>query len=151
MNNQYKGVIFDLDGTLLYTLQDITDALNYAIVKNGLERITLDEARFMVGSGARVLIERVIKYNKNVINGSVSNTRELYNNLYNDYMDKYKDICTATTKPYNGIVRTINTLKRLGMKLAVVSNKPQRDTDAVIKRYFGEDRSEEHTSELQSR
>ena len=139
MNNQYKGVIFDLDGTLLYTLQDITDALNYAIVKNGLERITLDEARFMVGSGARVLIERVIKYNKNVINGSVSNTRELYNNLYNDYMDKYKDICTATTKPYNGIVRTINTLKRLGMKLAVVSNKPQRDTDAVIKRYFGED------------
>ena len=51
-------------------------------------------------------------------------------------MDKYKDICTVTTKPYNGIVRTLNVLKRLGYKLAVLSNKPQRDTESVINRYF---------------
>ena len=136
MNNKYKGVIFDLDGTLLYTLQDITDALNYAILKNGLCEITLDDARFMVGSGAKVLIERVIQRNKAVISGKVKASSDLFNNLYNDYMDKYKDICTNTTKPYNGIVRTLNTLKHLGYKLAVLSNKPQRDTDSVINRYF---------------
>ena len=136
MNKKIKGVIFDLDGTLLYTLQDITDALNYAIKKNGLTEISLDEARFMVGSGAKVLIERVIKYNKSVISGEVNKTDDLFLSLYNDYMDKYKDICTVTTKPYNGIVRTLNTLKRLGLCLAVLSNKPQRDTESVINRYF---------------
>ena len=134
--NKYKGVIFDLDGTLLYTLQDITDALNYAIIKNGLDEITLDEARFMVGSGAKVLIERVIKNNKAILSGKIEESKLLYDNLYNDYMDKYKDICVVTTKPYNGIVRTLNTLKRLGLKLAVLSNKPQRDTESVINRYF---------------
>ena len=136
MIKKYKGVIFDLDGTLLYTLEDITNALNYAITKNGLKEITLDDARFMVGSGAKVLIERVINNNPYVLTGKVLNSNDLFNNLYNDYMDKYKDICTVTTKPYNGIVRTLNTLKRLGMKLAVISNKPQRDTDSVINRYF---------------
>ena len=136
MNNQYKGVIFDLDGTLLYTLQDITDALNYAIKKNGLKEITIDEARFMVGSGAVVLIHRVIERNPYVICGAIKATEALFNALYNDYMEKYKDICTVNTKPYNGIVRTLNTLKRLGYKLAVLSNKPQRDTESVIKRYF---------------
>ncbi|MBO4668202.1 MAG: tRNA pseudouridine(55) synthase TruB, partial [Bacilli bacterium] len=139
MNNKYKGVIFDLDGTLLYTLQDITDALNYAIRKNGLKEITTDEARFYVGSGAKVLVERVIDNNLYIKNGKVKKTDELFLSLYNNYMDKYKDICTVTTKPYNGIIRTLNTLKRLGYKLAVVSNKPKRDTDSVIKRYFGED------------
>ena len=136
MNNKYKGVIFDLDGTLLYTLQDITDALNYAIIKNGLKEITTDDARFMVGSGAKVLIERVIDHNPYVLSGKVLKTKELFDSLYNDYMDKYKDICTVTTKPYNGIVRTLNVLKRLGYKLAVLSNKPQRDTESVINRYF---------------
>ena len=136
MNKKYKGVIFDLDGTLLYTLQDITDALNYAINKNGLQEINLDDARFMVGSGAKVLIERVIERNPFVLNGKVEKTNALFNSLYNDYMDKYKDICTITTKPYNGIVRTLNTIKRLGLKIAVLSNKPQRDTESVINRYF---------------
>lgn len=135
-NNKFKGVIFDLDGTLLYTLQDITDALNYAILKNGLKEISLDEARNFVGSGAKVLIERVINNNEYILNNKIKKSIDLFNNLYNDYMDKYKVICTNTTRPYNGIVRTLNTLKRLGIKLAVLSNKPDRDTKAVINRYF---------------
>ncbi len=140
MNNMnIKGVIFDLDGTLLYTLQDITDAINYAANKNGLKEISLDEARYMVGSGAKKLIERVLDNNEFVLSGKVLKTPELLSNLYNDYMEKYKVICVNTTKPYNGIIRTLNTLKRLKIKLAVVSNKPQRDTESVVSRYFGND------------
>ena len=135
-NNRFKGVIFDLDGTLLYTLQDITDALNYAIIKNGLKEITVNEARNFVGSGAKVLIERVINNNEYIINKKIEKTDDLFNNLYNDYMDKYKDCCKNTTRPYNGMVRTLNILKRLGIKMAVLSNKPERDTVSVINRYF---------------
>ena len=138
-NNNFKGVIFDLDGTLLYTLQDILDAVNYGCLKNGLKVVTLNEVRYYVGSGAPTLIQRVIDNNEYVKNGTILKSDDLFNNLYNDYMDKYKVICTNTTRPYNGIVRTLNTLKRLGIKLAVLSNKPERDTISVINRYFDKD------------
>lgn len=135
MNNlsKIKGVIFDLDGTLLYTLGDITKAINYALLNNKLSTLTENEVKYLVGSGAKVFIERVVNLKCEESN---LNKEELFNNLYNDYMDKYKVCCTDSTKPYNGIVRTLNSLKRLKIKLAVLSNKPQRDTESVINRYF---------------
>ena len=137
-NNKFKGVVFDLDGTLLYTLEDILIAMNYALGKNGLTLITLDEVKYFVGSGARILIVRALKANKAILNGDVINTQELEDKVYDAYMEKYKVICADHARPYNGIIRTLNILKSLGIKMAVVSNKPQRDTENVIHHYFGD-------------
>lgn len=138
-NKNFKGVVFDLDGTLMYTLDDILIAMNKALENNGLTLITLDEVKYFVGSGARVLIIRALKANKTIIEGKLEHTKELEDSVYNDYMEVYNKICTDHARPYNGVVRTLNSLKRKGIKLAVLSNKPQRDTESVIKRYFGDD------------
>lgn len=139
MEKKFKGVVFDLDGTLMYTLDDILIAMNYALGKNGLTLITVDEVKYFVGSGARVLIVRALKANKTILEGKLENTKELEDKVYEDYMEKYKVICTDHARPYEGIIRTLNSLKRKGIKLAVLSNKPQRDTESVIDRYFGKD------------
>ena len=139
MNYNFKGVVFDLDGTLMYTLEDILIAMNYALEKNGLTLITLNEVKYFVGSGARVLIIRALKANKTIIDGVLENTKELEDKVYEAYMEKYKVICTDHARPYNGMIRTLNSLKRKGIKLAVLSNKPQRDTESVISQFFGND------------
>ena len=58
---KFKGIIFDLDGTLLNTINDITEALNYSTTKSGFRKVSVSEAKYLVGNGAKVLIERTIK------------------------------------------------------------------------------------------
>lgn len=125
-----KAIIFDLDGTLLDTIQDITKALNYALSKNNFPIVTIDEAKYLVGSGAKVLIERALD--------KVSKTYSAQDlqNVYDDYMYSYNLWKNNTTKPYQSVVKTIHILKRRGIKLCVLSNKPERDTIDLINLYF---------------
>lgn len=130
-----KAIIFDLDGTLLNTINDITKALNYALVKNGFDQVSVEEAKYLVGSGAKTLCERAL--NKCVAktnNQSYSN--EDLQNVYNDYMYSYNLWKYNTTVPYQSVVKTLHLLRRSGIKLCVLSNKPERDTIDVINRYF---------------
>lgn len=120
-----KLVIFDLDGTLLNTIDDIKDALNKAITKLHKDEFTLNEVKHMVGSGVNILIERVVK-KRDV---SFDKMKELY-------MKYYGEGCKNKTKPYDGIINMLSTLKKENIKIAVLSNKPQRDTKATIDFYF---------------
>ena len=120
-----KLVIFDLDGTLLYTIKDIHIALNYALEKNKLDLVSLDEVKYMVGSGVDVLIKRAIK-----------NKEEAFLNVKKDYSDYYQCHNMVYTNPYQGIMHLLKLLKQAGIKLAVLSNKPDNDTKKVIDNYF---------------
>lgn len=129
-----KAIIFDLDGTLLNTINDITKALNYALSKNGYDTVTVDQAKYLVGSGAKTLIERVL----NKVSHNDDKLKD-FDNVYNDYMYSYNLWKYNTTIPYQSVVKTIHILKRKGIKLCVLSNKPDRDTKELVNKFFSGD------------
>ncbi len=137
----FKGIIFDLDGTLLNTINDITEALNYSITKNGFDKITVNDAKYLVGNGAKILIERTIKKvaPKQLLETlDLDNLQatDLFKTMYEDYMYSYNLWKTNTTSPYEGVIKTLKILKKRGIKISVLSNKPERDTVDVVNRYF---------------
>lgn len=121
-------IIFDLDGTLLDTIDDITDAINRALYENGLSTVTVEECKYMVGSGAKILIERAVK-----------DRMDLFDSIYASYMAHYERLQANKTKPYDGIKEILSELRKLGIRLAILSNKPHEDTLRVVERYFGLD------------
>lgn len=122
-------VIFDLDGTLLDTLEDLTDSVNYAMKKFGFPVHTIVEIRTFVGNGAPKLLERSIP------NG-VANPD--YEAALAAFKAHYAEHCKDKTKPYEGVTETLAELKRQGYHLAVVSNKFDGAVKKLCKKYFGE-------------
>lgn len=109
-----KAVIFDMDGTVLNTIDDITIAVNHALLLKGLKEKTVDEVKKAVGNGAFKLIERIVPKAY-----TLEETRELFH-LYQHYYDEHSQVYT---KPYQGIIELLKELKEKEIKLAVVSNK----------------------------
>lgn len=128
-----KSIVFDLDGTLLYTLEDINDAINFALYSFNQRPNSLDETKSYVGDGAKELVLRSM-YHKYDIRMFLKNT--LFDQIYETYMDKYLELRMNKTRPYDGIVELLNSLKEKGYKLGVLSNKPDRDTKDMINHYF---------------
>lgn len=128
----YKGIIFDLDGTLLNTIDDIRFAMNYALNRSGLGEASLDDVKNFVGSGVKVLVDRALKH----FNVTEIEYQEKFNNVLSDYMDKYEKCRMDTTAPYEGIIEVLTKLKNKGIKLGVLSNKPDRDTKAIVEKFF---------------
>ncbi|MCI5938520.1 MAG: HAD-IA family hydrolase [Bacilli bacterium] len=120
-----KLVIFDLDGTLLNTLDDISISVNYALNKNNLNTVTKDEIKYMIGNGVDLLIKRAIKDNL-----------EKFNDVKCDYLKYYHENCEVNTRPYDGIIEELIKLKKDHIKIAVFSNKPDNDTNKMIAKYF---------------
>lgn len=120
-----KLVIFDLDGTLLNTLDDISISVNYALNKNNLNTVTKDEIKYMIGNGVDLLIKRAIKDNL-----------EKFNDVKDDYLKYYHENCKVNTRPYDGIIEELMKLKKDNIKIAVFSNKPDNDTNKMIAKYF---------------
>ena len=125
--NHYKAVIFDLDGTLLDTLQDLAEGTNYALRVNGLPERTLDEIWQFVGNGARKLVERAVPKDKE---------ESMLEHVRQDFDIYYKDHCKDHTKPYPGIIEMLAGLKQNGYLLGVVSNKPDFAVQELIPEYF---------------
>lgn len=123
-----KAAIFDLDGTLLDTIDDIGDAMNYALQKNGFSIHNIEDYKYFVGNGVDVLVERAIS--------KFHYTADQKLQVKIDYITKYEIIQNNKTKPYTGIEDLIEKLKSLKFKLAVLSNKPHQDTLRVIDNYF---------------
>lgn len=124
----YKGIIFDLDGTLLNTIDDLADSINFALVKNGFGKYDVQEVKYLVGSGVDILIKRALsKY---------SYCQEDFENVKKDYMEEYVKLQKNKTAPYQGIVRLLEELKKMNVKVGVVSNKPYSDTLNVVNYYF---------------
>lgn len=122
-------IIFDLDGTLLYTLEDLTDSVNYAMEQFGFPVHTLEEIRSFVGNGAPKLIERSIP--QGIQNPS-------YEEVMKVYKERYAKHCEDKTQPYAGILEMLATLRGQGYQLAVVSNKFDGAVKQLCKKYFGE-------------
>lgn len=120
-------IIFDLDGTVLDTLADLTAALNHALLNNGLPPRTLPEVRSFVGNGIRKLIER----------GVPSGTPEaVIGAVHADFTAYYEKHCADTTAPYAGVRELLAALRAAGYRTAVVSNKADYAVQKLVKKYF---------------
>ena len=122
-----KTVIFDLDGTLLNTLEDLKDSTNFALAQFNFPTRTLEEIRNFVGNGVKVLIERAVPAgtDSQTIEKCLAIFKENYSkNMYNH------------TKPYNGINQILTKLKEKGLKIAVVSNKFDSAVKNLCNLYF---------------
>lgn len=125
-----KLVIFDLDGTLLNTIEDLGHAANYALEKNGLPTHTIASYPFFVGNGVRRLITRVLpedQRDKNTID-----------TLLKDFREFYDVHCCDCTKPYPGIPELLRDLRDQDVRLAVASNKYDAAVQKIINHFFGD-------------
>ena len=122
-----KTVIFDLDGTLLNTLDDLVDSTNYALSKFGYPTRTIEEVRQFVGNGVAKLIERAIPEGKNNPN---------FEKCLAIFKENYAQNMYNKTAPYNGIIEMLSNLKSKGIKIAVVSNKFDLAVKELCKKYF---------------
>ena len=124
-----KTVIFDLDGTLLYTLEDLKDSVNFALSKFNYPQKNLEEIKNFVGNGVKVLMELSIPQGKN---------NENFNECLAIFKTHYAQNMYNKTKPYDGIIEMLENLQNLGFKTAVVSNKFDLATKELCKKYFAE-------------
>ena len=117
------GILWDLDGTLLDTLEDLADAVNFALQQFGYPLRSIEEVRSFVGNGARRLIERAVP-----ANGDADAVFDVFRIYYDAH-------CQIKTKPYDGIVEA---LRQLGEKypMAVLSNKPDSAVKPLCAQYF---------------
>ena len=119
--------IFDLDGTLLYTIEDLHASTNFALASEGLPERSLDEVRRFVGNGIRLLIERAVP---------PETPPEQTDRVFEAFKRHYSANCMNLTRPYPGIPETLAQLKARGWKLGVVSNKADAPVKALIAHYF---------------
>lgn len=124
---KYKLAIFDMDGTILNTLEDLMDALNYALRKNGYPEHGIDDVRRFVGNGMWKLIERAVPKGTD---------KDIQVRVHDDFMAYYHIHCADKTKPYNGILSLLGELRKLGCKTAVVSNKADVAVHELCEQYF---------------
>lgn len=124
---KYKAALFDMDGTILETLEDMNDAVNYTLAHFGFEGNTLAETRAYVGNGAARLIRLSLP------EGTDDETLNIVLTFYLDWYDKHARIKTAE---YDGITDMLTALKAAGMKLAVVSNKPDSTVQELTEYFF---------------
>ena len=126
---KYNTYIFDLDGTLLDTLQDLANSVNYALRQYGLPEHSLDDVRRFVGNGVRLLMERAVP------DGA---QHPQFETVFATFRQYYMEHSLDTTRPYEGIVETIHELKQRGCRLAVVSNKMMAATQELVAHFFPE-------------
>ncbi len=124
---RFDTVIFDLDGTILDTLGDLRDSVNFALGKNGLSCRSTEEIRSFVGNGIRLLIERAVPQNTK---------KEIVDKCFEDFKVHYKNNSANSTKPYAGVIDVLNQLKSKGIKLSVVSNKADFAVQTLVEKYF---------------
>ena len=127
-----KACIFDLDGTLTNTLESMTYSVNLTLEEMGLSKSTKDQCRLFVGNGARVLIEKSLKAAGDTDASRIEEGMEIYGRIFDRN-------CTYHVTPYEGIPEMLKALKDKGIQLAVLSNKPDRQTVKVVKAIFGEE------------
>lgn len=123
----YSTYIFDLDGTLLDTLGDLAASVNYAMSTHHLPEHSVDEVRMMVGNGVRKLMERAIP------DGAAN---PYFDETFATFRHHYMEHQLDTTRPYDGIIETLQELKRRGCRTAVVSNKFDAATKSLCNHFF---------------
>ena len=123
----YKTFIFDLDGTLLDTLDDLAASVNYALRLHHMPEHSLDDIRRFVGNGVRLLMERAVPQ---------GTSAPQFEQAFSTFRQHYIRHSLDTTRPYDGIVPTLLQLQRRGCQLAVVSNKMMAATRELVAHFF---------------
>ena len=129
MEAKYKLVLFDLDGTLIDTLEDLADAVNHALHKRGLPLHSLEEYRRMVGHGVRNLVRQALPEALQADDAAIDSALADFKEWYTAHIDVH-------TRPYPGMQDLIRDLDAAGVRMAVVSNKFQAGTEKLIKEFF---------------
>jgi phosphoglycolate phosphatase len=124
---KYKLVIFDMDGTILNTLEDLTDSVNYSMEKMNFPKHTLDEVRNFVGNGIAKLIERSLPKNTE---------KSIYEVALSEFTKYYKTHSAIKTAPYDGIKELLKKLKENGVITAVNTNKIESAAIDLCDDYF---------------
>ncbi len=126
-----KGLIFDLDGTLLDTLDDITTAGNNVLARLGIEGISKDLYRVFVGEGTSELFRKILAYRNSL------NDEDKVKLCVKLMREEYSKVCLNSTRPYEGIPELLDYLQSRGMRMAVLSNKSHEFTQKLIKELLG--------------
>lgn len=127
---KYDTILFDLDGTLLNTLDDLTDSINAVMGQEGYQQRAKEEVREFIGDGAKTLMERSLPpgTSEKEIQRCLTLFREGYlKNMRNQ------------TKPYEGLPEVLKRIREQGIKIGVVSNKPDEETKEICRHYFKAD------------
>ena len=122
-----KALVWDLDGTLLNTIDDLADSVNFVLTKYNQPNKTVDEVKRAVGNGVNKLIERCLENGQN-------NTK--FTAILQTFKEHYSKNSAVKTAPYTQITETLKTLKTSGYKLAVVSNKFENAVVDLCQKYF---------------
>ncbi len=127
-----KLCMFDLDGTLTDTLESLAYSVDQTLKEMGLSEITKEQLKSFVGNGARYLIDRSIRAAGDEDGERLDEAMEIYGRIFDEN-------CTYHVTPYNGIADMLSELRRRGIRLAVLSNKPHRQAVKVVRTIFGRD------------
>ncbi len=124
---KYDTILFDLDGTLLYTLEDLTDGINHTLKEYGLPTHPIESVRRFVGNGLKMLAIRALPEGESY---------EKFDQFFKDFVNYYNGHNRIKTKPYPGITETTKKLASMGIKMAIVTNKGQTATNSLMDDYF---------------
>ena len=125
-----RAVLFDLDGTLLDTLQDLTAAINRTLAAAGYPTRTEKEVRRMVGNGTRLLVRRALP---------AGTDEATIDRMLETYVADYGAHCLDRTAPYPGILAMLRRVKATGAAMFVISNKNEEETRRLVDTLFGKD------------
>ncbi len=128
----YKACVFDLDGTLTDTLESLNYSVGLTMREIGLPPITEEQCREFVGNGAKVLIEKALR-------AAGDDGLTHFDEALAAYLRIFDENCTYHVAPYKGIPQMLAEMKEAGMKLGVLSNKPDRQAVHVVEEIFGKD------------
>ena len=120
----YRAVLFDLDGTLLDTLRDLADSTNYVLAGSGFPQHEVEAYRYLVGAGRRVLASGALPEDhrdERTVDRISSEIEEVYSQMWVEH-----------TRPYPGVPELLDALAGLGMRMAILSNKPQRPAEVMV-------------------
>lgn len=124
---KYKAVIFDMDGTILNTLEDLKNATNYSLRQFGMPERSLEEVRMFVGNGIRKLVERAVP---------AGTSEEKITQVFDVFLEYYEIHSADNTSPYPGILELVEKLKKSGIKTAVSTNKADVPAQELGREYF---------------
>jgi phosphoglycolate phosphatase len=126
---EYKGVIFDMDGTLLNTLEDLANAMNRALEERGFPTHPVKAYRYFVGNGAAKLVSRALPPEKR--------DEDLVSGCMKAFLEEYDRTWNRKTKAYDGVAELLDALTLKGMPMAIFTNKPHDFAKRCVREFLG--------------